>query len=94
MAFVPKLALKGLRPQQGRYREIHNHWKAVARAASINLISAEETSRAMAKSSKYKIFVLDVRERKIGEEFGEDESVLADLGKWRVQIRWEFDDLF
>jgi len=30
----------------------------------------------------------------VGEEFGEDESVLADLGKWRVQIRRDFDDLF
>jgi len=30
----------------------------------------------------------------VGKEFGEDESVLADLGKWRVQIRWDFDDLF
>ena len=65
VAFVPRLALKGLRPQQGRYQEVHNHWKVVARAASINLISAEETSPAMAKSSKYKIFVLDVRERKV-----------------------------
>jgi len=30
----------------------------------------------------------------VGEEFSEDESVLADLGKWRVQIRRDFDDLF
>jgi len=94
VAFVPRLALKGLWPQQGRYREVHNHWKAVARVASINLISAEETSRSMAKSSKYKIFVLDVQERKVGEEIGEDESLLADLGKWRIQIRRELDDLF
>ena len=48
----------------------------------------------MAKSSKHKIFVLDVRERKVGEAFGEDKSVLADLGKWRIRIRREFDDLF
>jgi len=94
MAFVPKLALKGLRPQQGCYREVHNHWKSVARTASINLISADEARQAMSKSSKDRIFVLDIRERKIGEEFGEEESVLADLGKWRVQIRQEFDDLF
>jgi len=38
--------------------------------------------------------VIDIRERWVGEEFGEDESVLADLGKWRVQIRRGFDDLF
>jgi len=94
VAFVPKLALKGLRPHQGRYREVHNHWKSVARAVSINLISAEETSLSRSKASKYRIFVFDVRERKRGEEFGEDESVLADLGKWRIQIRREFDDLF
>jgi len=30
----------------------------------------------------------------VGEEFAEDESVLADLGKWRVQIRRDFDDRF
>jgi len=38
--------------------------------------------------------VLDIRERWVGEEFGEDESVFADLAKWRVQIHWDFDDLF
>jgi len=58
------------------------------------LISAEEISLSRSKASKYKIFVFDVRERKRGEEFAEDESVLADLGKWRIQIRQEFDDLF
>jgi len=30
----------------------------------------------------------------MGDEFGENDSVLADLGKWRVQIRYDFDDLF
>ena len=94
VAFVPKLSLEGLRPHQGRYREVHDHCVAVAWAASINLISAKETRRTMSKSSGDRIFVLDIRERKVGEEFGEDESVLADLGKWRVQIRREFDDLF
>jgi hypothetical protein len=48
----------------------------------------------MSKTSGDRIFVLDIRERKMGEEFGEDESILADLGKWRVQIRQDFDDLF
>ena len=38
--------------------------------------------------------MIDIRERWVGEEFGEDESVLADLGKWRVQMRRDFDDLF
>jgi len=38
--------------------------------------------------------MIDIRERRMGEEFGEDESVLADLGKWRVQIRQDFNDLF
>jgi len=38
--------------------------------------------------------VIDIRERWVGEEFGEDESILADLGKWRVQIHRNFDDLF
>ena len=93
-AFVPRLALTGLRPHQGRYREMHNHCAAVARASSINLISAEETQQVMSKPRSGRIFVLDIREQSIGKEFGEDESVLADLDKWRVQIRREFDDLF
>jgi len=54
----------------------------------------EETGQSSPKASKDRIFVFDIRERKLQEEFGEDESVLADLGKWRVQIRGEFDDLF
>jgi len=33
-------------------------------------------------------------ERQVDEKFSEDKSVLADLGKWRVQIWWDFDDLF
>jgi len=65
VAFVPKLALKGLQPQQGCYREVHNHWRSVARAASINLISAEETKQAMSRPGKERIFVLDVRERRV-----------------------------
>ena len=93
-AFVPRLSLKGLRPDQGRYGQVHNHCEAVAQSASINLISAYETQRAMTKSSDDRIFVIDIRERRVGEEFGGNESVLADLGKWRVQIRWNFDDLF
>ena len=94
LAFVPKLSLKGLRPHQGRYREVHNHCAAVAQAARINLISADETRRAISSSSRDQIFVVDIRERVMGDEFGEDESVLADLGKWRVQVRQEFNDLF
>jgi len=94
VAFIPKLALKGLRPQQGRYREVHNHWRSVAWVVSINLISAEETKQAMSRPGKDRIFVLDVRERRVGEEFSDDESVLADLDKWRVQVRREFYDLF
>jgi len=93
-AFVPRLSLKGLRPDQGCYWEVHNQCEAVAQAASINMISANKTRRAMTKSSDDRIFVIDIRERRVGEEFGEDESVLADLGKWRVQIRWDFDDIF
>jgi hypothetical protein len=65
VAFVPKLALKGLRPQQGHYQEVHNHWKSVARAVSINLISADETGRARSRSSKDRIFVFDVPEQKL-----------------------------
>jgi len=60
----------------------------------INLISADETRNAMLQNSGDRIFVLDIRERQVGDEFGEDESVLVDLGKWRVKIRKDFDDLF
>jgi len=42
-AFIRRLSIKGLRPHQGRYREVHNHCEAVAQAASINLISANKT---------------------------------------------------
>ena len=94
VAFLPKLSLKGHLPHQGRYRKVYNHCAAVARAASINLISAEETRQAMSETSGDRIFVVDIRERAVGDEFGEDESILADLGKWRVQIRQEFNDLF
>jgi len=66
----------------------------VARTVSINLISAEETGRSRSKASKDRIFVVDILEQKLREEFWEYESMLADLGKWRVQIRREFDDLF
>jgi len=48
----------------------------------------------MAKSSGDRIFVIDIQEQQVDEKFGEDKSVLADLGKWRVQIWWDFDDLF
>jgi len=45
----------------------------------------------MTKSSGDRIFVIDILERWVGEEFSEDESVLADLGMWRFQIRRDFD---
>jgi len=93
-AFISRLSLKGLRPYQGPYREVHNHCEVVAQVAFINLISANETRQAMAKSSGDRIFMINIRERRVGKEFGKDESVLADLGKWRVQIRRDFVDLF
>ena len=52
-AFVPKLALKGLRPHQGRYREMHTHCTAVARASSINLVTADEASRILRRSRNH-----------------------------------------
>jgi hypothetical protein len=81
VAFLLKLSLKGLRLHQARYREVHNHYVALAQAASINLISAEATRQAMSKTSRDRIFVVDIRERAVGDEFGEDESILAGLGK-------------
>jgi len=92
--FLLRFSLKGLRLYQGRFWEVDNHCEAVAQVASINLISANKTRRAMAKSSGDRIFVIDIQERQVDEKFGEDKSVLADLGKWRVQIWWDFDDLF
>ena len=92
--FLPRLSLKGLRPYQGCYRKVHNHCEAEAQVASINLISANKTRWAMAKSSGNRIFVIDIQEWRVDKKFGEDKSVLADLGKWRVQIWRDFDDLF
>jgi len=48
----------------------------------------------MPRFSGDRIFVIDIRERRMGDEFNEDDSILADLGNWRVQIRRDFDDLF
>jgi len=48
----------------------------------------------MSKFSGDRIFVIDIRERQMGDDFGEHDSVLADLGNWRVQISGDFDDLF
>ena len=92
--FVSKLVLKVLRPHQAHYREVHNHCAAMAKAASINLISAHETKCAISRFSGDRIFVIDIWECRMGDEFGEDDSFLADLGKSRVQIRCDFDDLF
>jgi len=93
-AFISRPSLKGLQPHQGCYQNVHNHCEAVILAASINLISANEARRAMAKASGVRIFVINICERQVGKELGEDESVLADWEKWRVQIRRDFDDLF
>jgi len=62
-AFVPWLSLKGLRPHQGRYREVQSHCATIAKAANINLISAEETKQAMKATGKPggdRIFVIDI----------------------------------
>jgi len=48
----------------------------------------------MSRFSGDRIFVIDIQEHWMVDEFSEDDSVLADLGKWRVQIRRDFDDLF
>jgi len=60
-AFVLRFALIGLRPHEGRYWEVYDHCTAVARAASMNLISAEETASEMKKGDD-RIFVIDIRE--------------------------------
>jgi transposase InsO family protein len=97
-AFVPRLSLMGLRPHQGRYREVQNHCTAVAHAANINLISAKETERAISSAGKPngdRIFVIDIRQRTPEDNTSEvSNPILADLGKWRAQIRQDFSDLF
>ena len=40
-----------------------------------------------------KIFVLNSREKPMGDKFDPGGAVLADLEKWRVQIRQDFEDL-
>lgn len=88
----------GLSPHQGRYREVHHHCALVARAANINLISAKEIESAIksaGKSGGDRIFVIDIWQNTPGNgEIGEDNAILAELGKWRAQIRQDFDDLF
>jgi len=39
----PQGGMMGLRAHQGRCRDVHTYYTAVARAASINLISAQQT---------------------------------------------------
>jgi len=46
---------------------------------------ADETRVAMSKFSGDRIFVIDIRERQMGDDFGEHDSVLADLGNWRFK---------
>jgi len=98
LAFVPRLSLTGLRPHQGRYREVQSHCATIPKAADINLISAEETERAMKSIGKPggdRIFVIDIRQRPSEDTKTEDDhSILADLGKWRAQIRQDYQDLF
>jgi len=57
-------------------------------------MSADEMRWAILRFSGDRIFVINIRECQMGDEFSEDDSVLADLGKWRVQIRYDFDNLF
>jgi len=62
------------------------------------LISAKEIESAIksaGKSGGDRIFVIDIRQNTPGNgEIGEDNAILADLGKWQAQIRQDFDDLF
>jgi len=65
LAFVPQLSLTGLRPYQRRYREVQSHCAMIAKAANINLISAEETKRAMKSTEKpggERIFVIAIHQ--------------------------------
>jgi len=39
----------------------------------------------MSKFSGDRIFVIDIREPQMGDDFGEHDSVLADLGNWRFK---------
>jgi len=42
-----------------------------------------------------RIFVIDIRQRPSEDTKTEDDhSILADLGKWRAQIRQDYQDLF
>jgi len=97
-AFLPRLSLIGLRPPQGRYREVQSHCATIAKAANINLISAEKTEQAMKSTGKPgadRILVIDIRQRPPEDSKTEDDhSILADLGKWRAQIRQDSQDLF
>ena len=97
-AFIPRLSLMRLRPHQGRYRVVQNHCAAVAHAANINLISVKDTEYAMklaGSTNGARIFVINIQHCTPGDDTaGDDTSILADLRKWRAQIRQDFDYLF
>jgi len=90
--------LTGLQPHQGRYREAQSSCVKITNVANINLISAEETEWAMKSTEKPsgdRIFVIDICQRlSLDNKTEKDPSILADLGKWRAQIRQNFHDLF
>jgi len=86
-------SLVGLRPHQGRMREVRAHCKTVARRSAINLVSTS----FVAKCKSSEIFIVNIQERidKIMEE--EEEATAhkpADLETWRLCVRKAFPDLF
>ena len=64
-AFIPWLSWTGLRPHQQQYCEVQSCCTAIAKAANINLIYAEETEWAMKSTEKPdsdSIFVIDIHQ--------------------------------
>jgi len=51
--------------------------------------------KSTGKPGSDRIFVIDIRQRPSEDTKTEDDhSILADLGKWRAQIRQDYQDLF
>lgn len=89
-------SLYGLRPHQGREREVAAHCEEVATRAGIHLISAAEVRRVMARPRTHHLWVVDIRERldKLASDGQNGDPKFADVERWRTRIREEFSDLF
>ena len=86
-------SLVGLRPHQGRMREVHAHCKTAARRSAVNMLSTS----FLAKCKSSEIVIVNIREH-INMIMEEEEQATphkpADLETCRLRVRKAFADLF